>query len=277
MHANPGTNYIEILLMHPLLNIAIKAARTAGKIIIRAEDDIRSLTIREKGRNDFVSQVDQIAEKAIIELIRKNYPEHQILAEESGASHTEINNNIPLWIIDPLDGTTNFLHGFPQYAVSIAIKYEGKLQHAVVYDPSRDELFSASKGGGAQLNGKRIRVSKIDRIEKALLGTGIPYTTFHNLEKYLNSFQKIVPKCVGIRRAGAAALDLAYVAAGRLDGFWEYNLKPWDIAAGMLLIQEAGGWVSDIHKDRDCLESGDIIATTPKIFNTLKTYLADEN
>lgn len=261
--------------MHPLLNIAIKAARTAGKIIVRAEDDIRSLTIREKGRNDFVSQIDQIAEQAIIEIIHKNYPEHQILAEESGLSHSEINKSIPLWIIDPLDGTTNFLHGFPQYAVSIAVKYDGKIQQAVVYDPSRDELFSANRGSGAQLNGKRIRVSKIDRIEKALLGTGIPYTTFHNLEKYLNSFQKIIPKCVGIRRAGAASLDLAYVAAGRLDGFWEYNLKPWDMAAGMLLIQEAGGWVSDIHKDRDCLESGDIIATTPKIFQTLKTYLTE--
>lgn len=266
-------HYIEILLMHPLLNIAIKAARSAGRIIVRAEEDIKSLTVIEKGKNDFVSQVDQFAEKAIIEIIQKNYPGHHILGEETG--HLEANTqDAPTWIIDPLDGTTNFLHGIPHYAVSIAIVHQGKVQHGVVYDPTKDELYSASRGSGAQLNGKRIRVSKVEKFEKSLLATGIPFRDFHRLDQYMNSFKTIIPKCMGVRRAGSAALDLAYVAAGRIDGFWEYDLGSWDIAAGLLLVQEAGGFVSDINDEQNCLDTGNIIATTPKIFQTLKSHLS---
>lgn len=258
--------------MHPLLNIAIKAARAAGKMIVRAEDEVKSLTIIEKGKHDYASQVDKIAEDIIIDIIRKNYPRHRILAEESGLSERSNSEDIT-WIIDPLDGTTNFLHGLPQYCVSIAVQQFGKIQHGVVYDPNRDELFSASRGGGAQLNGKRIRVSSTIKLERALIGTGFPFREFHNLDKYLTFFRKLLPECSGVRRAGAAALDLAYVAAGRLDGFFEYDLKPWDIAAGSLLILEAGGWISDLHSDKDCLETGNVLAATPKIFPILKEML----
>lgn len=255
--------------MHPLLNIAVKAARAAGKMIVRVSDEVKPLTIERKGLNDFVSQVDKAAEAIIIDTIRKNYPRHKILAEESGFIEGRNAEDIT-WIIDPLDGTTNFIHGFPQYCVSIAIKSLGKIQHGVVYDPLRDELFTATRGSGAQLNGKRLRVSQVTKLEDALLGTGFPYNEFHNLDKYLSLFQQLLPKCSGIRRAGAAALDLAYVASGRLDGFFEYDLKPWDLAAGSLLVLEAGGWISDIHSDKDCLETGNIIAGSPKIFQALK-------
>ena len=255
--------------MHPLLNIAIKAARSAGRIIVRAADETKPLIITKKGKNDFVSQVDRAAEDIIIDIIRKNYPKHKILAEESGIIEGRNAEDIT-WIIDPLDGTTNFIHGLPQYCVSIGIKQFGKIQHGVVYDPCRDELFTASRGSGAQLNGKRLRVSSTIKLEDALIGTGFPFREFHNLDKYLKLFHKLLPECAGIRRAGAAALDLAYVASGRLDGFFEYDLKPWDMAAGSLLILEAGGWVSDIHSDKDCLETGHISAGTPKVFQVLK-------
>lgn len=249
--------------MSAIINIAIKAARLAGKIIVHAQDNLENLAIIQKGHNDYASRVDRQAEEIIIDTIKKAYPEHAILAEESGA--TDIDRSETVWIIDPLDGTTNFLHGFPQYCVSIAIQDRGILTHGVVYDPIRDELFTASRGRGAQMNGKRLRVSGLDKLDHALLGTGFPFREFGFLDEYINLFKAIMPKCAGIRRAGAAALDLAYVAAGRLDGFWEFGLRPWDVAAGALLIQEAGGWVTTLEGDKNVLKGKSILAASPKI------------
>ncbi|MGH8293874.1 MAG: inositol monophosphatase family protein, partial [Gammaproteobacteria bacterium] len=226
--------------MHPLLNIAVTAARKAGDIIIRHVDRIDRLTVKAKEHNDFVSQVDRLAEEEIIYTIRKAHPDHAILAEESGA---HAGNEEFQWIIDPLDGTTNFLHGFPVFSVSIAVKHRGRLEHAVVYDPMRQELFTASRGGGAQVDGKRMRVTSLKTLDGALIGTGFPYRESQNLDIYLKMFAAVTRKAAGVRRAGSAAQDLAYVAAGRLDGFWEMGLKPWDIAAGVLMIQECGGLV----------------------------------
>jgi len=251
--------------MHPLLNIAIRAARNAGEIIVRSVDRIETLTIEKKAANDFVSEVDRKAEAEIIEVIHKAYPEHGILAEESGIQQ----GNDFTWIIDPLDGTTNFLHGFPQFAVSIAVKNKNRLEHAVIYDPMRDELFTASRGDGAQLNNKRIRVSSHFKINEALLGTGFPYSDMKYLEPYMAMLKSLIPNTAGIRRPGSAALDLAYVAAGRLDGFWELDLKSWDIAAGALLVQEAGGLVGDLTGNNNYLESGHIVCANPKLFKAL--------
>jgi myo-inositol-1(or 4)-monophosphatase len=253
--------------MHPIVNIAVSAARQAGKVILRAQDRMDSLEIIEKGKNDFASQVDKAAEDIIIDTIKKAYPHHAILAEESGVMSGKDNDTT--WIIDPLDGTTNFLHGFPHFCVSIAVTHLGKIQHGVIYDPIRDELYSASRGEGARMNGNRLRVSKADKLEKSLLGTGFPYTDFDNLDEYLKFLKVIIPSCAGIRRAGSAALDLAYVAAGRLDGFWEFGLKPWDIAAGALLVQEAGGYVSTMNGDLDVLSGNSILAGPPKIFQQM--------
>lgn len=247
--------------MHPMLNIAIRAARAAGNVIIRQIDYAQDLPLTEKSRNDFVTDVDRQAEAVIIDTLRKAYPQHAILAEESGA-HGE---NEYLWIIDPLDGTTNFLHGFPQYAVSIALQHKGVLSQAVIYDPLRQELFTASRGQGAQLNDRRIRVSKNKHLKSALLGTGFPFREGADFDLYLETFRKLAPLTAGIRRAGAAALDLAYVACGRLDGFWEFGLKPWDIAAGALLIEEAGGIVCSMQSDEEYLTSGNIISGNPNI------------
>ena len=248
--------------MHPLLNIAVRAARSAGNIILRHSERLDTLTVREKAHHDFVTEVDQLAEQAIIRTVHKSYPGHGILAEESGAQAGDEYQ----WVIDPLDGTTNFLHGFPQFAVSIAIKHKGALEHAVVFDPLRNELFTASRGGGAYLNDRRMRVSRIKQMDDALLGTGFPFRTQEHLDSYLEMFRVLFPMTSGIRRAGSAALDLAYVAAGRLDGFWEIGLSEWDMAAGVLLIQEAGGIVSDFAGGQEYFATGNVVTGNPKIY-----------
>lgn len=259
-------NIVDIL-MDPILNIAINAALQAGKLILRAQDNVGSLDVQKKGKNDFVTKVDQAAEALIIDTIKKAYPDHAILGEESGFQAA--NKSDHLWIIDPLDGTTNFLHGFPQYCVSIAFQNQGKVTQGVIYDPQRDELFTAIRGSGAKLNERRIRVSKVSKLEDALLGTGFPFREFHRLDEYMNFLKKLIPNAAGIRRPGAAALDLAYVAAGRLDGFWEYGLKPWDIAAGGLMVQEAGGYVTTVEGHNEYLESDSILAAVPKVHQQL--------
>ncbi len=251
--------------MHPMLNTAIQAARRAGNFIIRSMEQVQDLKITTKGHNDFVTEVDRKAESTIIETLRKAYPEHSFLAEESG-SHGE---NKHQWIIDPLDGTTNFLHGYPQFAVSIALTIRGQLEVAVIYDPFSQELFTAARGDGAQLNNHRIRVSNFPELEGALIGTGFPIRAKDQLEAYLKQFSTIFPKTSGIRRTGSAALDLAYVASGRLDGFWESNLQAWDIAAGALLIQEAGGIVTDLRGSDGYLENGTICTGNPKVHQDL--------
>ncbi len=255
--------------MHPMLNIGIRAAHAAGDHIVRYVDRIEGLTIDSKGLNDFVSEVDKQAEGIIIDHIRKAYPAHGILAEESGAHPGDEYQ----WVIDPLDGTTNFLHGFPQFAVSIALLHKGVPDQAVIYDPLRQELFVASKGAGAQLNNRKIRVSKQKELKGSLLGTGFPYNNMQGLEKYLDNFRSLCPITAGIRRAGAASLDLAYVACGRLDGFWESGLKPWDMAAGVLLILEAGGIVSDMDKSENYLRSGNIVAGNLQVTESLLKIL----
>ncbi len=247
--------------MHPMLNIAVRAARAAGKVIARALDHVDSLSVSEKSRNDFVTEVDRRAEQEIIRTIQRAYPNHAIMAEESG----EQSGDEFQWIIDPLDGTTNFLHGIPQFAVSIALRHRGRLEHAVIYDPVKDEMYTASRGGGAQLNDRRLRVSKRKTIKGALLGTGFPFREEQDLSLFLETLKAMVPDTAGIRRPGSAALDLAYVAAGRYDGFWEFGLKPWDMAAGVLLITEAGGMVSDFDGGDGFLDSGNILASNLKL------------
>ncbi len=252
--------------MHPMINTAVKAARRAATIINRASFDLDQLRVTSKGHNDFVSEVDKAAEQAIIDVLKQAYPDHAILAEESGPSSNLHDDNENVWIIDPLDGTTNFIHGFPQYAVSIALQHRGQITQAVIFDPTRNELFTATKGVGAFLNEKRIRVAKRDKLADALVGTGFPYSDLSGLDEYLKMFKAMTEKTAGLRRPGSAALDLAYVAAGRLDGFFEKGLKPWDMAAGALLVSEAGGIVSDFTGEGRHMEKGDVIAGSPKIF-----------
>ena len=252
--------------MHPMLNIAVRAARKAGSIINRAALGGESLKVKAKQANDFVTQVDQAAEEAIIGIVRHAYPEHGFLAEESGRTEGKADY---VWIIDPLDGTTNFIHGFPQYCVSIGVQHRGSLTHAVIYDPTKNELFTASKGGGAFLNDRRIRVSKCLKLQDALVGTGFPFREITRIDLYVRQLKTLMTGSSGVRRAGAAALDLAYVACGRLDAFWELGLSPWDMAAGALLIQEAGGLVGDLKGEADYLERGEIAAATPKVFPQL--------
>ena len=252
--------------MHPMLNIAVRAARRAGSIINRASLNGGALNVRAKRVNDFVTQVDQAAEEAIIEIVRKAHPDHGFLAEESGKTPGEAEY---VWIIDPLDGTTNFIHGFPQYCVSIAVEHRGTLAHGVVYDPVKNELFTTSKGRGAFLNDRRIRVSKCTRLKESLVGTGFPFKELSRLDLYTGQLRNLIQGSAGVRRAGAAALDLAYVACGRLDAFWEMGLSPWDMAAGALLIQEAGGLVGDFSGEARYLQSGDMSAATPKVFPQL--------
>ena len=270
--------------MHPMLNTAIKAAHEAGDIIARSADRIDQLQIENKDKNDFVSEIDRSAEDTIIGILKKAYPDHAFHGEESGkhapstealAKAKKINPNVDAaeyeWIIDPLDGTTNFLYGIPHYAVSIALKKDGKLDQAVIYDPMKDDLFHASRGGGAFLNNRRIRVSKRLSLENALLTTGIPYRPDQEeiIDKYLQTMKALIINTAGVRRPGAASLDLAYVAAGRYDGFWEFGLHEWDIAAGVLLVQEAGGLVGDMQGGDSHMKSGDIVAACPKVFKDM--------
>jgi len=256
--------------MHPMLNIAVKAARRAGTIINRAAQDIDALTVSTKRHNDFVTEVDQAAEQAVMQILLKAFPDHAILAEESGAH----GKSDYVWIIDPLDGTTNFIHGFPQYCVSIGLRHKGIVTQAVVYDPGRNELFTATRGHGAYLNDRRMRVSKRKQLDDALIGTGFPFREIEHVDTYLPALRAVMGQTAGVRRAGSAALDLAYVAAGRLDGFWEMGLAPWDMAAGSLLIQEAGGLVSDFHGDGNFLDSGNIVTGAPKVFAPLLQIIA---
>lgn len=255
--------------MHPLVNIAVSAARTAGNFISRSLDRVDQLTIESKGRNDFVTQVDRSAEAEIIKVIRKAYPQHAVLGEETGAS----GDNEVVWIIDPLDGTTNFLHGLPHFAVSIGIQVRGKLEHGVIYAPSTQDLYIATRGGGATLNNRKIRGSTAKELDSALIGTGIPIKP-ELLDAYMPMLKTIASNSAGIRRAGSAALDLAYVAAGRLDGFFELGLKPWDMAAGIVLVQEAGGTVTELYDPRgDVMKTGHILAAPHKLHAQLSDAL----
>ena len=256
--------------MHPMLNIAIRAARTAGDSIVREMDRTRDISIETKGKNDFVTEVDKNAEGIIISVIKNAYPEHAFLAEESGQE----GQNDYLWIIDPLDGTTNFLHGFPHFSVSIALQNKGVLEQAVIYDPLKQELFTASKGKGAQLNNRKIRVSIKKTLDGALLGTGFPYNNESVMQQFIESYKNLFPNVAGIRRAGVASLDLAYVACGRLDGFWEFNLRPWDIAAGALIIQEAGGINAELTGGADYMKTGNIISANPKMIKAMLKVLS---
>ena len=257
--------------MHPMLNIAVKAARRAGAIINRASQDIGTLTVKSKNFNDFVSEVDIAAERAIIDTLKEVYPDHGFLGEESGSTSHQSDF---IWIIDPLDGTTNFLHNFPQYCVSIALQHKGEITQAVIYEPNRNDLYTATKGRGAFLNDKRIRVSKCDKLKESLIGTGFPFRDFKHLDTYLAMFKSMLQKTTGIRRPGSAALDLAYVANGSLDAFWEIGLSPWDIAAGALLVQEAGGIISNLNGKEGWLQSGNVLAASPKIYDAILETLA---
>jgi myo-inositol-1(or 4)-monophosphatase len=259
--------------LHPMLNIAIKAARAAGAIINRASLDLDRLTVTSKGPNDFVTEVDQAAERAVIETLLHAYPDHAILAEESGRSMGSQTSDY-VWIIDPLDGTTNFIHGFPQYAVSIALAFKGKVEQAVVYDPARNDLFYATKGRGAFLNDKRLRVSKRIRLADSLIGTGFPFRKGDNFKRYLKIMEELMPLCAGLRRPGAAALDLCYVAAGWYDAFFETGLSPWDVAAGSLIVTEAGGLVGNFTGDADFLYQREVLAGSPKVYAQLVPILA---
>ncbi len=251
--------------MHPMLNIADKAARRAGDIILRAFDRLDTIKVTEKSRNDYVTEVDKAAEQDIIETILKNYPDHAIQAEESGQRA----GNEYTWIIDPLDGTHNFMHGFPHFAVSIAIKHGDKIEHGLIYDPVKQDIFSASKGAGAKLNNHRIRVAQSIGFEGTLLASGLPSYASRKLDIYMQTLHALAKEAGDCRRAGSAALDLAYVAAGRLDGYWEFGLQPWDIAAGSLMVKEAGGLVSDFAGQENYLKSGDILAANPKLFKKM--------
>lgn len=254
--------------MHALEHIAITAARAAGNYIMRHVDRVDQLKVARKSRNDFVSDVDRGAEAEIVHAIRKAHPDHAVLAEEGGAD----GESEWLWIIDPLDGTTNFLHGFPHFAVSIAVQHKGKLQHAVIYAPCTQDLYVATRGSGAMLNNRKMRVSKTSVLEESLVGTGVPLRAAR-LDEYLPQMRAIVEKTAGVRRAGAAALDLAYVASGRLDAFWELGLKPWDMAAGILLVEEAGGVVSELYGNGDPMKTGNLFAGNPRMFEQIAPLL----
>jgi myo-inositol-1(or 4)-monophosphatase len=267
-------------MQHPMLNIGIRAARRAGDLIMRNMNRLHQLEVRSKDVNDFVTEVDLRAEAEIIDTIRATFPDHGFLAEESGRTDSKYGNKNSagddefIWIIDPLDGTTNFIHGFPQFAVSIGLKKRGQMECGVIYDPMRQELFTAARGDGAKLDDRRIRVTKQLTLEGALIGTGFPYrANMQWLDAYMGMFKVLTQQAAGLRRAGSAALDLAYVAAGRMDGFWELGLSPWDTAAGMLLIVEAGGMVSDLSGN-EYKHQGHIVCGAPKVHTALLEAIA---
>ncbi|AEP29151.1 inositol-1-monophosphatase [Brumicola nitratireducens] len=252
--------------MHPMLNIAVRAARSAGNVIARGFENFDDLQIEQKGENDFVTKIDREAEQTIIYKIQQSYPDHTFVGEEGGIV---AGNDDYKWIIDPLDGTTNFIKGIPHFAVSIALQYKGRLDQAVVFDPIRGELFTASRGNGAQLNGHRIRASQAKELGSTILATAFPFKNKDSLNEYMTSFNQIFSECGDIRRGGSAALDMAYVAAGRFDGYWERGIKPWDIAAGELLVRESGGLVTDFAGGNDPLLSGEIVAGSPRVVQAL--------
>lgn len=259
--------------LHPMLNVAIKAARAAGAIINRAALDIESVRVTAKQTNDFVTEVDHAAEDAVISTLLEAYPNHGILAEESGSTRGNPNSD-HIWIIDPLDGTTNFIHGFPVYCVSIALSVKGKIEQAVVYDPTRNDLFCATKGRGAYLNDRRIRVSKRIRLQECLISTGFPFRPGDMFKEYMQMLTDMMPKCAGIRRPGAAALDLAYLAAGFTDAFFEKGLSPWDAAAGSLLVTEAGGLIGNFTGESDFLDHKECLAANPRVYAQLIPVLS---
>jgi len=258
--------------LHPMLNVAIKAARAAGAIINRAALDVESVRISQKQVNDFVTEVDHASEQAIIDTLLTAYPDHAIWAEESGKTQGRQGSDF-VWIIDPLDGTTNFIHGFPVYCVSIALAVRGKVEQAVVYDPTRNDLFTATRGRGAYLNERRIRVSKRTDMRQCLISTGFPFRPGDNFNNYLRMMSDVMQRTAGLRRPGAAALDLAYVAAGFTDAFFETGLQPWDVAAGSLLVQEAGGLVGNFTGESDFLEQKECLAGNPRVYGQMVPIL----
>ena len=255
--------------LHPMLNVAIKAARVAGSIINRASLDVETVRVTTKQTNDFVTEIDHAAEAAIIETLLTAYPDHGIWAEESGRRDGKGRDKDHIWIIDPLDGTTNFIHGFPVYCVSIALMVKGRIEQAVIYDPTRNDLFCATRGRGAYLNDRRIRVAKRNSLRECLLSTGFPFRPGDAFQTYLQLIGDVMPRCAGVRRAGSAALDLAYVAAGFSDGFFELGLSPWDVAAGSLLVTEAGGLIGNFSGEADFLEQKECLAANPKVYGQL--------
>ena len=275
LNSAPTFELITGTVMHPMLNIAIRAARAAGDVITRQMDRLDTITVEQKQHTDFVSEVDRAAEARIVETLLKSYPDHSILAEESGLLGQT--NSQYQWIVDPLDGTTNFLHGIPHICVSIGLTFKGKLDQAVVYNPVSQELFTASKGEGAWLNNKRLRVSKVGSLEHALVGSAFPYRDGERLKSYMKTFQTITEQSIGVRRQGAAALDLAFVAAGRTDAFWAPGLSPGDCAAGALIIREAGGLIADFDGGTDWMESGEIVAATPRLLPHMLKVLKARN
>jgi myo-inositol-1(or 4)-monophosphatase len=251
--------------MQPTLNIAVRAARSGGRVLLRYLEHVEKLDVRAKSHNDFVSEVDRRAEEAILQVLRATYPDHAILAEESGA-HGKSDFE---WVVDPLDGTTNYLHGFPQFSVSVALRHRGRLECGVVYDPLREEMFTAARGAGAQLNERRVRVANRQSLDGALIGTGFPFREQRHLDAYLGMFKTMIQATAGVRRPGSAALDFAYVACGRTDGFWEVGLSEWDFAAGALLVSEAGGTVSDLAGGTRHFETGNVVAGNLKVHGAM--------
>jgi len=253
--------------MHPMLNIAVRAARAGGRVLTKYMDRLDSVTVESKGKNDLVSEVDRLTEAEIVAVLQKSYPDHQFICEESGLVGNE--NAEFKWYIDPLDGTKNYLHGYPSFCVSIAVAQKDRLEQAVIYNPVSQELFTATRGDGATLDGKKLRVSKRTSLDAALLATGYTNTGKYDFEAYNKTLNHFTDAASGVRRQGSAALELAYVAAGRLDGYWQFNLKPWDVAAGALIVREAGGLVGDTKGEDNWLHSGNLIAATPRVFDPM--------